>query len=383
MKPRPLSLLAIPSRQPRSALNVQCHRQFHLHRLAVLPSLTQPQWHDRSVTTSIHPYLPRSQFLRHASSSNAAAVKPSPSSAVHTNPSKPKSQIAASTRLTTSHAPLRTAEASEKLNPPQETYAPELNLPEQKPGQGKLKWLFHAGRAYIAFYKGGIKNVRSTASLAKSIRAKAQGRKEEDVFTRAEWQIVRRSKRDMLRLPAFGILVLLLGEWLPLIALYITPVIPEPCRIPGQTKRSLEKQEKRRRERQRRLGLDAARLVGTDRKPGIPRSMNAVPAVNSVGPEDVDRLDLFSLLALSTKLDAHSKFWDFVFLTPPKSILRWDVGRKLAYLRKDDGLIQRDGGWQGLGKEEGKRACIERGINVLGRSDQNMRNDLAAWFAKR
>lgn len=225
--------------------------------------------------------------------------------------------------------------------------------------------------------------MRSTASLAKSIRAKAQGRKEEDVFTRAEWQIVRRSKRDMLRLPAFGILVLLLGEWLPLIALYITPVIPEPCRIPGQTKRSLEKQEKRRRERQRRLGLDAARLVGTDRKPGIPRSMNAVPAVNSVGPEDVDRLDLFSLLALSTKLDAHSKFWDFVFLTPPKSILRWDVGRKLAYLRKDDGLIQRDGGWQGLGKEEGKRACIERGINVLGRSDQNMRNDLAAWFAKR
>ena len=225
--------------------------------------------------------------------------------------------------------------------------------------------------------------MRSTAALAKKLRAKAQGRKAEDVLTRAEWQIVRRSKGDMLRLPAFGLLVLIFGEWLPIIALYLTPVIPEPCRIPTQTRRALEKLEKRRRERERRLGLDAARLLFGSRKPGVPQDLGAVPAPSSVAPQDVGKIDLFGLLTLSTKLDAHSKIWDWLFMTPPKPILRWSLRKKLEYLRKDDALIRRDGGWQGLGKEEGTRACIERGINVLGKSDADLRKDLAAWFAKK
>jgi hypothetical protein len=300
-------------------------------------------------------------------------------------PQRTKPHITASTKLSITPSPAR--EASEKLNPPRETYAPELKVPEQQPGQGKLKWLFHAGRAYIAFYKSGINNVRRTATIAKKLRQKAQEANTqgngEDILTRAEWQIIRRSKADMLRLPIFGALVLLLGEWLPLIVMYITPVIPEPCRIPSQTTRTLRKLEQRRKERERRLGMDAARLLYGTRKPGVPTSVDDVPAPNAVKPEELKKLHLFGLLTLSSKLDAHSKLWDLSLLTPPKGVLRWGLRRRLQYLQKDDELIMRDGGWQGLCREEGIRACMERGIDVLDRSDKDLRGGLKAWFEKR
>lgn len=184
----------------------------------------------------------------------------------------------------------------------------------------------------------------------------------------------------MMRLPAFGVLVLMMGEWLPLLALYITPLIPEPCRIPAQIRRKLEKQETRRKERERRLAIDAARLVARDRKPGMTNLGIVRP--EAVRLEEVDHMDLYTLLNLSTKLDCHSWIWDRLFLTPPKPLLRMDVRRKLGYLRRDDMLIERDGGWQALEGKEVERACVERGIAVLGRKEADLRRELAAWFKK-
>lgn len=129
--------------------------------------------------------------------------------------------------------------------------------------------------------------------------------------------------------------------------------------------------------------MDAARLLYGTRKPGVPTSVDDVPAPNAVKPEDLKKLHLFGLLTLSSKLDAHGKLWDLLLLTPPKGVLRWGLKRRLQYLQKDDELIMRDGGWQGLGREEGIRACMERGIDVLGRSDKELRGDLKAWFEKR
>ncbi|KAF1956540.1 hypothetical protein CC80DRAFT_378411, partial [Byssothecium circinans] len=272
-----------------------------------------------------------------------------------------------------------------KLNPPDHTYAPDLTIPAKKPGQNSFKYLFQCGKLYLAFYKKGIKNVTSTAKLARKLRAKAardEARRAVTtslgILTRAEWQIVRRSRRDMLRLPGFAVLVLVLGEWMPLIALYITGLIPEACRIPRQVERTLRKLEARRHAREERLAIDAARLVSRDRKPGA--TAPAVIRAAGVRPEDVEKLDLYTLMRLSTTLDAHSRVWDWVFLTPPKSVLRWAVRRRLEYLRRDDELIKRDGGVQALGEREVRRACVERGIRVLGRGEREMRAALGEWL---
>jgi hypothetical protein len=225
--------------------------------------------------------------------------------------------------------------------------------------------------------------VRSTAKLAKQLRKKAsKAREGNDIITRAEWQIIRRSRRDIMRLPAFAVLVLVFGEWLPLFVLFLTPLVPEACRIPAQVKRDLEKKENRRRERGRRLALDAPRLIQADRQLGVGQSTQqvSVSSPRNLDLKEVEKLDGFTLLNVSTKLDVYSRLWDWLFVRPPKPLLKWELKRKLAYLKKDDELLERDGGWQGLGRQELERASVERGIDVLGKSEADLRKSLAQWF---
>ncbi|KAF2121785.1 hypothetical protein BDV96DRAFT_455558, partial [Lophiotrema nucula] len=271
---------------------------------------------------------------------------------------------------------------NEKLNPPSDTYRADLSVPERKPNQNYFAYLYHCGRAYGTFYKTGIKRVYAMTKLAKTYRQK-QKLSGESSLTRAEWQVIRRSRGDMLRLLPFGALVVVFGEWLPLFVMWLTPVVPEACRIPKQTQRVLSKLEARRRERERRLAIDAARLIQQDRRPGSrigETSHSLQRPFTTLIPDAIDKIDMFSLLTVSAKLDSHSWVWDKLFLTPPRAVLKWQIRRRLEYLRKDDERIDRDGGWQGLGKQEVERACIERGYDILGKSESEMRRSLAGWF---
>ena len=264
-----------------------------------------------------------------------------------------------------------TVKAQEKLNPPPFTYAPEIALPARKADQSLVSWVWKTGRAYLTFYKEGLGHVRQTGKLAKQLRQKAEkeasGRDASEVLTRAEWQIIRRSRRDMLRLPAMGVLLLLLGEWLPLVVMYITPLIPEPCRIPQQVKRDLVKRETRRADRLQRISRDTFRL------------QMASEDKHLLGPGNMKAEDMshFELMLCSATHDCHSSIWDWFHITPPKFLLQRNVRQKLEYLAKDDALIERDGGFAALNKEEVERACVERGFDVIGKKEEDLRKALA------
>lgn len=227
--------------------------------------------------------------------------------------------------------------------------------------------------------------MRATLKLAKALREKASAQTQDKgkwhmVLTRAEWQIVNRSGNDRLRLPAFAALLVLFGEWLPLLVVYITPVVPEPCRIPSQIERTLKSIEKRRAERERRLAIDAARLVARDRRPGVTTPGAIRP--QTVDLEALDKADLYTLLNLDVRFGVQPRVWDWLFLTPPKALLRWGLKGRIGYLQKDDEAIRRDGGFQALEAREVERACVERGIRVLGRKEVELRKELAEWFAR-
>ena len=49
----------------------------------------------------------------------------------------------------------------------------------------------------------------------------------------------------------------------------------------------------------------------------------------------------------------------------------------------DDFAIERDGGIKSLEKEEVRIACEERGIDVLGKEEGNLRADLKRWLYRR
>lgn len=287
-----------------------------------------------------------------------------------------------------------TLRAKERLNPPRFTYAPEISVPARRSDQNLFSWLFKTGRAYLKFYKTGISHVRQTSKLAKELRTKVKnkgpGRDPAEILTRAEWQIIQRSRKDTFRLPAMAVLILVLGEWLPLVVLYITPLIPEACRIPQQVRRDLSKREQSRAYRLHRVMRDALVLQRKD-KPAVERGTN-LPSTAPQSPEDVgpwgraiksmkaQDMTLFELMLFSAQHDCHSKIWDLLNMTPPKSLLQRRVRQKMEYLAKDDELIERDGGFAGLEKEEIERACVERGIYVLGKQENELRRALAtSW----
>ncbi|CAG5147967.1 uncharacterized protein ALTATR162_LOCUS2125 [Alternaria atra] len=301
---------------------------------------------------------------------------------------KPQSPPLVPAQISTSKATtVPTLRAKEKLNPPLFTYAPEISVPARNPDVNVVKWLYRAGRAYLTFYKTGISHVRQTLKLAKTLREKAAqipNKSTSEVLTRAEWQIVRRSRSDALRLPVFGLLVLLLGEWLPLVVMYITPVIPEACRIPQQVQRSLRKLEDKRQDRLRRIALDAMRLMSRDRPP-IGTATSAAPSISlpksgqimPVTTKKWNEMTLFELSLTAAQLDCYPAIFDWLPLTAPKFLLQRNVRKKLEYLKIDDKLIERDGGWAALGKEELQRACVDRGLPVLGKREDELRKALA------
>lgn len=407
--------------RPSGALaRMQCRSSIYTQSAA---SGIYAQWHNKRSSST-------TQVTRSASTSSASKPRHGvPQPHTNSNPAKPTAAKTSKPAVTSKvHTALASSVATvkhtapvpgaimnaftsegDKLNPPSFTYPPELSVPQRKQGQNYASYLFSAGKAYLTFYKSGIKHTRQTLKLAKAIRARLadQGKAiSEDIagsglLSRSEWQVLRRSKRDLLRLPVMGFLILALGEWLPLVVVYLTPVIPEACRIPTQVERVQRKQEAKRKDRLQRIATHALRLQSLDRTPrtdqdGIrlaaaaeglldPRSkegkQGGVAMARAILPLAASNdLSLFHLLLLSARLDCHPRLLDKLWVRPPKWMLQRAVGNKLAYLARDDELIRRDGGSQRLEKTELVRACAERGIDVVGKSEQEMRSGLAMWY---
>ncbi|KAF1929110.1 uncharacterized protein M421DRAFT_420333 [Didymella exigua CBS 183.55] len=425
MKPRPMLSSLVVSKAISSSLapsyvfaraSTHCRRSMYAQSTALG---LRTQWRGERWNAG-------TQGTRAASTTTASKprhgtprppTKPQSTKPVAAKTSKPTApaslHTASAAKKRTAPVPASTANAltgqADKLNPPPFTYAPALSVPPRKDGQNYASYLFGCGKAYLAFYKTGIGHTRQTLKLAKAIRARLaeQGKGVSadvagaGVLSRAEWQVLRRSRRDMLRLPVMGFLILALGEWLPLVVVYLTPVIPEQCRIPAQVARALKNRETARLNRLDRLATHARRLQALDRTPRTDRDglrlaaaaegvLSPATKVGKEGglamaraiipPEASSDLSLFHLLLLSARLHCHPRILDRLWIQPPKWLLQRNVGNALAYLTKDDELIRRDGGSQKLDKAELERACVERGIDVRGKSEAEQRRSLGLWY---
>ncbi|EAW09174.1 uncharacterized protein ACLA_033770 [Aspergillus clavatus NRRL 1] len=143
------------------------------------------------------------------------------------------------------------------VNPPPSTRPADLNLPEPaSPAASpadKLKRYIAVGRAYLAFYKTGLKNVyhnyRAAIPLRRALHLPAYlptsppaTRSFEDSaraltppLSRASFQLVRRAAYDLRRMIPFSLLLLVCGELTPLVVLALgNAVTPFTCRVPRQ-----------------------------------------------------------------------------------------------------------------------------------------------------
>jgi len=254
-----------------------------------------------------------------------------------------------------------------KINAPLSTLPAHVETPTKKPGQNTFSYLFSVGKTYAGFYKTGLWNVKGNYSAARPIKeivaksgnGSALAAAAAGAITRSEYQLLLRNQHDMKRVPMFALVVLICGEFTPLVVIALSNVVPWTCRIPKQIQMDRKKLEERRSISFRNLTL---------------------PPVEEAGVEKLHRMQA---LHINWSLGLSSRAWDWIggqLPGLPTSMLRRKVSRRIEYLKVDDALIQKYGGVGELSEEEVKMACVERGIDVLERGDKEMRSDLKAWI---
>ncbi|KAK3113108.1 hypothetical protein LTR53_009925 [Teratosphaeriaceae sp. CCFEE 6253] len=285
---------------------------------------------------------------------------------------------------------------SDPVNPPLSTVPPPLDLPERAKAQSAPIYWFRVGRAYGSFYKEGVKAVWYNNKAAKLLQQRVvhenEGRRRDgkadpiessSSLTRAEWQVCQRRDHDIKKLPLFAVLVLIFGEWLPLFVPFMPGVVPGTCRIPTQVRGMREKAEERRRASFRTANFepsseqlqldDAARRVAASTWPmASPDYIRAF-----LQPLRQDQLH-----HLSVTLGLHSSIWERAQLSPPDFIIRPRLVKRLQYLTMDDRLLGQSPPTAKLSHAEVEIACGERGLDVLGRPEAVLRENLEWWLKR-
>lgn len=254
---------------------------------------------------------------------------------------------------------------SEMLNPPATTRPPQLTIPNREAFDSHWKYLFELGKGYLKFYKDGIRSVWTNRRL---LREKLERTPKDDrpsifrpsyvprTFSRADWVLLWRTRHDMIRLPFFGLMLIVIGEMTVIVVALVEGVVPYPCRIPSQNFHS-----QRRAEVRRKLAFDQLE----ERYRG--------------GVFDADMTPRAARSHVLRSLYLSGDIWEYLRIVPPGM---WQVKGKLrmAFLEGDDKNLVEDGGPTGLEGEELRIACTDRGIDILGKSETELKGWLGDWL---
>ncbi|KAF9887150.1 hypothetical protein FE257_010525 [Aspergillus nanangensis] len=297
--------------------------------------------------------------------------------------------------LVSSRSPSTSSTATTSLandvNPPPSTRPADLNLPEpvspSAPTGDKLKRYVALGRAYLSFYKTGLKNVyhnyrasiplrrslglpaylpssippappRSTDHVQKSKSAAFRAAVHSLNLSRSDLQLVRRAAYDLRRMIPFTLLLIICGEMTPLVVLALgNAVTPLTCRVPSQIAKD------------RRQRLDRKRAALAAHHAAIHGSVSAPPSgsddelillahsyTHPVWIESASADEVLRACAVLNLVKDHTRPSLLVSL-----VYRERLRRYAEYLDVDDGLIRRCGGVTAMEADEVHIAVEERG----------------------
>ena len=278
------------------------------------------------------------------------------------------------------------------VNPPPSTRPADLTLPSpldpSAPAADKAKRLIALGRAYLSFYKTGLKNVyhnyRASIPIRQSLNlpaylpsspsALSSPHNKSPAISRANFQLVHRAAYDVRRMIPFSIMLIVCGEMTPLVVLALgNAVTPFTCRIPTQLAKSrrlraLRKAAALRAHRAATAGSVSPVTPGSDPELRILHRQFANPAwIAAASAAEILRACAALGLARS---HTHPE--------PVVSLLRYRarLAARAEYIARDDALIREGGGVAALDAAEVSIAVDERGgVDVAA--------DLSGWEAER
>ncbi|KAK0713091.1 hypothetical protein B0T26DRAFT_753242 [Lasiosphaeria miniovina] len=271
----------------------------------------------------------------------------------YSSPSSPSSPSSSSSVAATA-SPKQQQEIAVPLNispdaanPPASTRPPPLDVPVRAPETSTFSHLFSVGKAYLTFYKTGLGQIFTNMQLVRALPAATT--------TRSHLLLRERFQHDIRRLPLFGLLMFVCGEFTPLVVLAVPSTVPYTCRIPAHASKLQRRLEAQRDAARRKL------LVDYD-------NVNATIITARIMADVVAR-----------SLGLVSPYWERIGGAPgPLAELR--VRKRLHRLAEDDDLLVQAGGAPALEPEEVRLAANDRGVNVTGRTDDELRGLLEQWL---
>ena len=301
------------------------------------------------------------------------------------------------------------------INPLSITLPPPLHIPERKANQSNVSYLYSQGRAYLNFFKSGLGNIwtmRKNAQEIKAKKAKQDGSQQTflPLITRAEYQLLQRNEAALSKVIPFGLFIFIFAELSPILLVFITGLVPEPCQLPSvqakieqkynerkfksfiRYKEYLETTEKGKGDkRMLQAGSAGAGAVSSS------SSSSSTPQQQVLEPSPahslLTTLSTPTLHHASTAIKAHPAILDRLSYIPLLSYVSSliltrnyfinHIRKRLDYLRTDDALLLRDGSIEGLSPQELKRAVSERGYLAepsLGVSDGMRVKQMKEWL---
>ena len=155
--------------------------------------------------------------------------------------------------------------------------------------------------------------------------------------------------------------------------IFVSGVVPRTCRIPKQVVGAREKAERRRSESFR------SGLV-TSPPPSASSPAKAAVVPGKGYDNEIAELGREEILHIGRSLGLFSTWWDKLGLGPPVGLVKGRAKKRLEYLDQDDFLIRKNGGVEAMEMEEVRFALEERGLDVLGKNDVQLRGLLRSWL---
>ncbi|KAM5465032.1 hypothetical protein MauCBS54593_006665 [Microsporum audouinii] len=324
-------------------------------------------------------------------SSSAARLLPPPSyNSKSTSSSAPLSSPSSSSAISSSAS---SSAITSPVNAPASTRPAVLDLPSKTNPQtsGKLSYYFALGKAYLGFYKTGLKNVYANYKASIPLRKQlglpvyiprspwTNAGTPTLSLTRSDFQLVRRSAYDIRRTIPFAFILLLCGEMTPFVVLAIgNRVTPMTCRMPKQLVK----------ERGKRTIYKDAALQGISAKEQAllaPSSPRQIKDVSELSTDEVLR----SCVVFGLRKRHDLPVPGFVQTLLVDQVYRPRLRRWMEYLAADDKLISSAGGVKKMVAEEVRLAIDERGGVDVGmglegaESEKIERKWLAKWVEER
>lgn len=279
--------------------------------------------------------------------------------------------VSSTTNVQSSPADTPISETSSyPLNPPPSARPPPYNVPVRPPTIN-FAYVYGFGKAALIFYKSGIKAIYTNYKLTRTIRSRLSGdasrmprteQLKQGMISRGEYHLLQRTVEDLARVPLFALIFLIFSEWTPLVVIAVSGAVPRTLWIPKQVRKAREKLQERRKE---------AKATRQGMPPGD---------TNSAAEPQLAERDI--VLRIGRMLGLYPTWWDRLPWMPVGTVVN-RVQRRLEELEVDDMAIERDGAVSELEEQEVSMAAERRGLDVLDKDVEELRDHLESWLQAR